>query len=432
MKVAINAQLTPHAGTGGIETFLAALVHALGQLDDGPEEYILVCRRQEPDWLKPFLGPNQRIVTPPPPPVADKSLTSSIKHLLMPAGRALSAALASPRPSWPEVPLSDGFYEGLGCDVVHFPFQEFTLCALPSVYNPHDFQHRHYPQFFTPSELAWRETIYGAGCRLSTTVVVGSRWVSDDVTRQYQVSPEKIQVIPWAPATGVGRVPTSDDLAAVQARFGVSAPFALYPAVTWEHKNHIPLLESLASLRSQGLVVRLVCTGNRHPPFWPKIAERLRELALEDQVKFLGHVPLADLRALYRLAQFVVVPTLFEAASGPVFEAWQDGVPVACSTVTSLPEQAGEAALLFDPTSVPAIAEAVRRMATEDNLRSELVRKGECRLRDFNWERTAKAYRAVYRRTARRTLSEEDLHLLSWDWMRSPRQASGGLSCKRH
>ena len=83
----------------------------------------------------------------------------------------------------------------------------------------------------------------------------------------------------------------------------------------------------------------------------------------------------------------------------------------------------GDAALLFDPFSVEAIADTVRRMATDEQLRADLIRKGNWRLRDFDWERTAKAYRAVYRQAARYPLSDEDRWLLSWDWMESPQLA---------
>ena len=134
-------------------------------------------------------------------------------------------------------------------------------------------------------------------------------------------------------------------------------------------------------------------------------------------------VPPEDLRALYHLAQFLVMPTLFENGGLPVSEAWHEGTPVTCSAVTSLPELVGNAALLFDPFSVEEIASAVRRMATEPSLRADLVRKGQRRLQDFSWERTAKAYRAVYRRAARRPLTDEDRWLLSWDWMRDPQLA---------
>ena len=96
----------------------------------------------------------------------------------------------------------------------------------------------------------------------------------------------------------------------------------------------------------------------------------------------------------------MIFPTLLEAISLPIFEAWLAGLPVACSNVTALPEQVRDAALIFDPTSVEAIAGAVARMATDADLRRDLQRRGHERIKDFTWERTAKAYRAVYRRAA--------------------------------
>ena len=323
---------------------------------------------------------------------------------------------------WPEVPISNGFYENLGCDVIHFPYQQFVLCALPSIYNPHDLQHLHFPQFFTPPIIAWRETVYPAGCHFARTVAAASQWVKQDIVDHYHVNPNKVQVIPLAPPTQAYREPTADYLTSIQEKYELSSPFALYPSMTWEHKNHIRLLEAMALLRNRdGLKINLVCTGHKNN-FWPHIEKRLLELNLQDQVKFLGLVPPQDLKALYRLAQFVVIPTLFEAASGPLFEAWQENVSVTCSTVTSLPVQAGDAALLFDPLSVEAIAEAMSKMATNPNLREDLRKRGVRRLQDFSWERTAKAYRAVYRRAAGYPLTEEDHWLLSWDWMREPQR----------
>jgi len=423
--VAINAQILPASGSGGAESVLVGLIHALGQLDDGSEEYIIIGPWQNPEWLKPYIGPNQQIVRRP------RQLQSSVGRVLGPMlpiavkTRHLVQQLLGASKSWPEVTLSDGFYEGLGCNVVHFPYQQFVVCALPTIYNPHDLQHLHFPQFFTPSTIAWRETIYPAGCHFAHTVAVASQWVKQDIVEHYHVNPNKVQVIPWAPPTKAYPEPKADFLAGVRDRYELSSPFALYPSMTWEHKNHIRLLDALSLLHNRdGLKINLACTGHKNN-FWPHIEERLLELNLSDQVKFLGLVPPQDLRALYRLAQFVVIPTLFEAASGPLFEAWQDDAPVACSTVTSLPEQAGDAALLFDPFSVEAIAQAVAQMATKPDLRESLRQRGTRRLHDFSWERSAKAYRAVYRRAAGYPLSEEDRWLLSWDWMREPQKKRG-------
>jgi glycosyltransferase involved in cell wall biosynthesis len=183
-------------------------------------------------------------------------------------------------------------------------------------------------------------------------------------------------------------------------------------------------LEAIAQLRDErGLIVRLVCTGSLYDPFQPRIDQRVRELNLASQVKFLGFVPEEELRALYRLAHFLVLPTLYEADSCPIHEAWSEGLPVASSNATALPDQVLDAGLLFDPKDVDSIAEALRRMATEDDLRANLRRLGYRRVMDFSWERTAKAYRAVYRRAANISLSEEDRWLLEWDWMREPEKA---------
>lgn len=428
LRIAINAQILPGRGAGGIESVLVGLIHALGQLDDGPEEYTIITHWQAPEWLRPFIGANQRIVTGPTltPQVGALEMVGQKLGPLRPlAGKvwALSTRLIpSPTPVGPQVAISDGFYEDLRCDVIHFPYQSFVVTAIPSIYNPHDLQHLHYPQFFDPATIASREVFYRAGCQFSRTVVTESEWAKRDIVNQYALYPDKVQVIPLAAPTLAHHPPLREALDAVQHRYQLQHPFAFYPAMIWEHKNHLRLLEAIALLRDrEGLVLRLVCTGYQHPRFWPQVEERIHSLNLHDQVQFLGIVPSEDLRPIYRLAQFVVIPTLFEAASEPVFEAWQEGTPVTCSAVTSLPEQVGDAALLFDPLSIEAIASALRTMATKREVRDELAMAGARRSQDFSWERTAKSYRAVYRRAAGHPLTEEDRFLLSWDWMRERR-----------
>ncbi len=419
LRVAINAQIYPTDAVGGVATTLVGLVRSLGTLD-GSEEYVIIGPWQEPEWLRPHLAPNQRIVCGPLPP------HHRLKTVLGPLrpvasrrpGRAARAALRSAKY---RAPASDGFYERLGSDVIHFPNQEFVVCQVPAIYNPHDLQHLHLPEFFAPKNLMWREAYYPTGCRLAHTVVVESQWVKDDIVKHYGLDPKKIQVIPLAPPTQAYPEPSVDAPHRVRAAYSLEEPFALYPAMTWPHKNHLRLLEALALLRDRHQVrVRLVCTGYQNS-FWPQVERRLADLGLQDQVRFLGMVPVEDLRTLYRLAQFVVIPTVFEAASEPIYEAWYDGAPVACSNVTSLLEQVGDAAFLFDPLSVESIATAVGEMAANAELRKTLRQRGAMRLKDFSWERTAKAYRAVYRRAAGHALTEEDQWLLTWDWMRDTR-----------
>jgi glycosyltransferase involved in cell wall biosynthesis len=160
----------------------------------------------------------------------------------------------------------------------------------------------------------------------------------------------------------------------------------------------------------------MVCTGATYRPHWPAIEAGLARFGLSHQVRFVGFLAETDLRAVFLQASALVLPSLYEASSLPIFEAWQDGVPVACSNATALPEQVRGAALLFDPTDVRAIAEAVK-LVLEPLQRSALTARGRERLGDFDLVRTAKAYRAVYRRAGDFPLTDEDRWLLSWDWM---------------
>jgi glycosyltransferase involved in cell wall biosynthesis len=311
------------------------------------------------------------------------------------------------------LPVSNGFYERLGCGVIHFPSQALTRCALPMVYSPHDLQHLHYPEFFSPPDIAAREEVYPLACRVAHTVTVAARWVKDDFERHYQIDRRKLAVIPWAAPTVFQENASEQVRARVRDKYQLKEPFAFFPAATWPHKNHLRLLEALALLRDRDrLVVPLVCSGSRLERHWPAIEERQRALGLAEQVRFLGGVPAGEVRTLYSLAQFTVFPSLFEGGALPLLESWLEGIPVTCARSTMLPEIAGAAALLFDPNSPAAIAEAIAAMATDPSLRADLSRAGRERVREFTWERTAKTYRAVYRKAARRALSEEDRALL--------------------
>lgn len=416
LRIAINAQIPLGSGGGGIETVLRVLT-SLGQLD-GDEEYVFIGHWSDPNWLKPLLNERQKLVSPPKPEGRKTLISENFRQSLgqfRPILRKIKRAFRPPSAQIPIdlLPVSDGFYESLGCHVIHFPYQDFVRCKMPSVYNPHDLQHLHYPQFFTREEISRRETIYPAACRAAQTIVVASQFVKQDVVQSYGIKPDKVQTIPWSPPQISLKENAEKDWLSLKEKYNFFAePFALYPAMTWEHKNHLRLLEAVARLRDRDkLRIHVICTGHKNS-FFTQIEKRLRELKLKDQFRFPGIVTHEELRSLYFQAEFVIIPTLFEAASGPLFEAWQHNVAVACSSVTSLPEQAADAALLFDPFSVEEMADALKRMTRDENLRQSLRVKGAKRLLDFSLERTAKSYRAVYRKIAGLKLNDEDRDLL--------------------
>jgi glycosyltransferase involved in cell wall biosynthesis len=420
-KIAINAGIAPGV-VGGTANFLLGLMHGLGKLEDGNEEYVFIGTPENIDILNKYAASNQHIIClgDNPPHESKHEVKPGIRarlagrvrqrfhRFLFPPGPTVGASNPSMR--WIDIPVSNGFYEGLGCDLIHFPYQGFTLCALPSIYQPWDLQHLHYPSFFRPMDIAWRETIFRAGCEYSTQVVVASQWIKQDVIRAYGIHADKIKIVPVAPPTLAESI---SDPASVRTRYSLPEQFIFYPAVTWPHKNHVRLLEAMALLRQRdGLTLHLVCTGAQ-TEYWETIRQRVIELELESQVLFLGLIPASDLRALYRLSEFVVFPSLFEGAGMPPLEAWAEEKPVTCSNAASLPDIVGDAALLFDPQSVLSIADAVREMATNTQLCEHYRQQGIIHVRNYSWERTAKIYRALYRKMLGTGLSEEDQGLLN-------------------
>src|SRR5213593_554460 len=130
LRVAINAQLKSNAGVGGVQTVLIGLVHSLGQLE-GPEKYILITPWEEPDWPRPYLGNNQTIVRGPKLQAAKRALSSPLMRLAKSAVRKASRMVGA-GDIWRGLASNNGFYAGLGCHVLHFPYQHYVLSSIPS------------------------------------------------------------------------------------------------------------------------------------------------------------------------------------------------------------------------------------------------------------------------------------------------------------
>jgi len=420
LRVLINAQMIPGGREGGIEQFLMGLVHGLGRLTDGEEQYTLITSRERPDWLEPLTGPNQEIVPVGEPVTSRPTLLDRSKAMLGPLRRpagvlwrgARQFVRGGGRGQAAILPQSDGFIESLAGDVIHFPYQVYIRCALPSIYQPWDLQHLHLPQFFAEKERTHRDSLYSGACQSAQAVVAPSCAVKSDLQHQYGIEARKIFVVHCAPPAALYDSGDGRGREELRRKFRLPESFGLFPAQTWPHKNHLKLLEAVWQIRDRnGIALNLLCPGRKNE-HWPVIERRIAELGLREQVIFPGFVDLAESQAFYRLARFVVFPTLFEGAGMPVIEALREGAPVACSDIPPLREYGGDAVMTFDPNSVESIAEALLRVANDEPLRSELRLRGQERAQNFTWERTAKTCRALYRKVAGVSLTEEDHHLL--------------------
>ncbi len=406
--VCIDARISSGVN-GGIESFVLGLARGLRSLADGNEKYAFLTTSGQDAWIRNEVMGFGEILAQPGPVMVPPLLKRGSK-LFGPLQSAAKNCLRRLRPIIPPAPRC---LQDRPLRVMHFTTQAGFLTNLPSIYHPHDLQHLHLPGYFTADDIRRRDYQYRTLCSAASVIAVASTYIKQDLIDKYRVDPERIAVVPLAPVnSGSIRLPV-DALQNVRVRLGLPAQFALYAAQTWPHKNHELLLRAAARLRDQGLVVPIVCSGAQTEHYRFVLEPLVRELDLGRQVTFLGFISAEDLGCLYHLAHMVVIPTRFEAASFPLWEAFLAGVPAACSTVTSLPSQAGNSALLFDPNSIEEASDAMRRLWTDRALRARLVADASINVARFDWTRTARHFRALYRRLGGVGLTSEDRELLA-------------------
>lgn len=409
LRIGIAAQI-PAGRFGGVEQFTMGLAAALGRLPDGQEEYLFLVDAARRRWLDGHLGAQERTITA----QAGIGRLRRLAGERLPGLRSLLHGARDMGRTGPlAMPRSTGALEAAGAAMVHFPFQTAFATSLPSIYQPWDLQHRHLPGFFSEDSINWREFSYAEACRRASVVVVASRWTGFDIADAYRVEPAKIAVIPIPPVLEFYPAPNPADLETVRARFDLPERFLFYPAQTWPHKNHERLLRAVLTASAEiGEPLHLVCSGaeNDHTATVRRAAEGL---GIAARIHFCGFASPLEIRSLYRLSRAVVFPSLFEGWGFPILEAFASGVPVAASAVTSIPEMAGDGALLFDPTRTDEIAAAIAQIWTDEPLRDRLVSAGRQVVEGLAWEGTARTFRSLYRMIGQRPLSDEDVRLVN-------------------
>ena len=396
------------------------LIKGLGQLD-GPEEFVVVVRRDVADELLRDRGANTSVVFQPDAPspegrlrqLAWRTVGAVRRRLLRPSTPASATGAESDAfvPAWS---ISTGFYEALGVGAIHFPWPRFVVTAIPSVLTCHDIQHRHYPQFFSPREVASREAETRLGLGMARLIAVAANGVRTDLEEQFGTAGSRIAVVPWAALSELQQKPTEEEVRVSVRDLGLEAPFALYPAMTWPHKNHQRLIEAVALAVQRGeSKIHVVCTGYQHPTTWPSILRSLESAGVGRHVRFLGMVDDRTLQCLYSAARFLFFPSLFEGGGLPIYEAWFHGLAVAASRASVLPELIVDSGYFFDPESVADMASALTRLANDDGLIKALGVAGKMRSARFTWVNTARSYRALYRKVAGWPMAAEDRDLLA-------------------
>lgn len=248
-------------------------------------------------------------------------------------------------------------------------------CRVPLVLTVHDLNYVRFPANSDPMRRAYFEYLVRPACRRAHRVLTISEFSRAQIAEWARIDPSRIVNV----SCGVDSSFTPHG-----HRLERDRPYLLVIGNERPHKNIERIVDAFAR---SGLPpdIQLVITGKVGEDVMRSIAS----MATPQAVELLGYVEEVDLPALYRGAFALCMPSLFEGLGLPVLEAMACGVPVITSTATSLPEAAGDAAILVEPTNTDELADAMRRVATTPSLRADMVTRGLAQSRKFTWAQTA-------------------------------------------
>jgi glycosyltransferase involved in cell wall biosynthesis len=291
-----------------------------------------------------------------------------------------------------------------GFDLLHAPaFLAPVSSPCPLVITIHDITYLLYPSHFSRWWVIYLKIVMPAATRSAAAILCGSQHSKADIVRTYGLPDHKVHVIPY----GVDHQrfhPRAMLAPEWIKQLGLREGYVLHVG-TFSYRKNIPtLLRAIAHLRSNGMwgnrQLVLAGSGGSGMKGADEIHSTIRELQLENLVVLAGYVPDEHVPGLYAHAALLVMPSLYEGFGFPVLESMAVGTPVIASNTSSLPEVAGDAAILFPPQDEFALAAAIEEVLHNPTLTAQLRSKGLVRAAEFTWRRTAEETVKIYRSVA--------------------------------
>ncbi len=296
-----------------------------------------------------------------------------------------------------------------GCDLLHIPHLALTppYLGCPYVMTVHDlldFMYRSHngSGMRQATERYFTSRVLSGAAR----ILAVSQFTKKDIQRLFTIEDRKVDVVYNAIDDRFRCGHASDaDRQFIAERYQVNYPFLLYAGRISPHKNVVRIIEAFAALKAELLKddkypdLKLIIIGDevsRHPDLRRTVIKG----GVQNDVRFLGFVPIDVLRIFYDAAKVFVFPSLYEGFGLPPLEAMAHGTPVVTSNTSSLPEVVGNAAVLVNPENVFEIMRAIHRVLLDQPLREKLKQRGYEQVERFSWDTSASRILAIYREIA--------------------------------
>lgn len=285
-----------------------------------------------------------------------------------------------------------------GVDLFHAT--DFTL--PPSLSNTktivtvHDMSYVRVPDAASPKLKAYLDSVVPRSARRASHVIADSQATKDDLMEFYKLPDEKISVLLSGIDKRYQKITNDVSLMTIRSIYNIpSQPYLFTIGTIQPRKNYSRVIRALKIIRDRGSDLHLVIAGGKG---WleDEMYETLAETGMQDVVHLIGFAEDDHIAGLYSGAECTVIPSLYEGFGFPVLESMACGTPVVTSNVSSLPEVAGDAAIMVDPYDVEAIADAIERILDDTELRQILIQRGFEQSKKFTWENSARQLQKIY------------------------------------
>ena len=259
---------------------------------------------------------------------------------------------------------------------------------VPTLTVIHDINFEHSRDYLRPSHQRYMSYFSPQFARYSTRIATVSEFSKKDIAETYHISPDKIDVV-YDGAHNDYRPLSHEEQALTREHYTQGHPYFLFVSTIIKRKNLTTLLLAFDRFKETDTEnVKLVVVGHR--VWWKdELKTAYENMRHQEDVLFIGRAESTELARLMGSAIALAYPSLFEGFGIPILEAFHAETPVVTSNCTSMPEVAGDAALLVEPTSVEELTVALQRLATDKPLRQELIARGREQRKLFSWDITA-------------------------------------------
>lgn len=280
----------------------------------------------------------------------------------------------------PDVFLSTDAYLSLGS-------------KTPQIAVFHDINFEHFPQDFPRLALWHYKKFFPKFARKAKKIITVSEFSKQDILEKYGVEPEKINVVYNGANEGFKPLP-EEEKSIIRNQYTAGNQYFMFVGSLHPRKNLARLFPAFDMFKERtGSDVKLLIVGEKR--WWTEPIQKAYEAMIhKDDVVFVGHLQMSELHRVTAAALASVYVSYFEGFGIPIVEAYKCDVPVITSNVTSMPEVAGDAALLVDPFDIESIASALE-LVMDENVRNSLIEKGRIRRNDFSWDKAAEQWYTV-------------------------------------